>query len=66
MRWIAQRAGYHIILAKNFVLFHRDPISAWRRHTISLLRHRVLRGVRCVLPLLNHSGVARDFDARRK
>jgi hypothetical protein len=66
MRLIAQNANYNLILAKHFVLFHRDPTVAWRRRAITLLRHPVLRAIQCGLPLLSHSGISRDFDDCRR
>lgn len=66
IRLIADRARYHVIIWKSFVLFCREPISFWQAKAIRLIRYHTLRGLQCLLPLLSHGGTERDFNAQKR
>jgi Methyltransferase domain len=66
VRLIAERAGYHVMMWKTFALFCREPIPFWQEKAIRLIRHRTLRGLQCLLPLLSHDGTERDFNVQKR
>jgi hypothetical protein len=63
IRLIAGRYGYDVMVGRSFLLFSRDPLTAFQKAVLRLLRSRVLQIVGGVTLMWRGDGAGRDFAA---